>query len=114
MGEQERAGGMTPLNDYVTHDEYAGREKLCDERFARDKARIEGCENLVREIQMLNEKMSQMIERHDKQIEDQDRRIKNLELQPADTFDKIRIALTTAVVTGIAGWIVSAIANAPK
>ena len=32
---------MIQLAEFVTHDEYEGRERLCDERFARDKHQID-------------------------------------------------------------------------
>ena len=98
----------------ITRDEYEGRERLCDERFARDKKQIEQCEKLVHEIQLLNVKMSEMIERHDRELAAQDKRLHELEDKPADTFGKLKIAFATAIISGIAGYVVSAIVAATK
>lgn len=102
------------MPEFVTHDEYAGRERLCDERFARDKARIEENEKLIGEIRLLNVQMSEMIKRHDEQIVAQEKRLKQLEQQPADTWGKLKIAFLTAIISGVAGYVVSAIVAAAK
>lgn len=102
------------MPEYVTHDEYAGRERLCDERFARDKHQIEEHEAMLREVRDLNIKLTQMIERHDKELEEHGKRLTEIEHAPADTFGKLKVALITAVVTGFAGYIVSAIVGASK
>lgn len=102
------------MAEYVTHDEYEGRERLCDERFARDKHEIEENKAMLKELRDCNIKLTQMIERHDKELEDYGKRLAQIEHAPADTFGKIKIALITAVVTGFAGYIVSAIVAAAK
>lgn len=102
------------MAEYVTHDEYEGREKLCDERFARDKHQIDENKAMLREMRDLNIKLTQMIERHDKELEDHGRRLAQIEHAPADTYGKLKVALITAVVTGLAGYIVSAIVAAAK
>lgn len=102
------------LNDYVTHDEYAGREKLCDERFARDKHQIDENRVMLQELRDCNIKLTQMIERHDRELAAQEKRLTAIERAPADTFGKLKVALITAVVTGFAGYIVSAIVAAAK
>ena len=102
------------MNDYVTHDEYAGREKLCDERFARDKHQIDENRDMLREIRECNIRLSQIIERHDKELTSHEKRLTAIEHAPADTFGKLKVALITAIVTGFAGYIVSAIVAAAK
>lgn len=102
------------MTDYVTHDEYEGRERLCDERFARDKHEIEENKAMLKELRDCNIKLTQMIERHDKELEDYGKRLAQIEHAPADTFSKIKVALITAVVTGFAVYIVKAIIDAAK
>lgn len=102
------------MSDYVTHDEYEGRERLCDERFARDKHEIEENKAMLKEVRECNIKLTQMIERHDKELVDYGKRLTQIERAPADTFGKLKVALITAVVTGFAGYIVSAITAAAK
>lgn len=102
------------MPEYVTQDEYLGRERLCDERFARDKHQIDENKTMLREIRECNIRLSQIIERHDKELASQDKRLTAIEHAPADTFGKLKIALITAVITGIAGYIVNAIITAAK
>lgn len=102
------------MAEFVTHDEYEGRERLCDERFARDKHQIEENKAMLREMRDLNIKMTQMLERHDKELEEHGKRLTEIEHAPADTYGKLKVAVVTAIVTGIAGWILSAIVAAAK
>lgn len=102
------------MGEFVTKAEYEGRELLCDERFARDKREIEESKTMLREIRDCNIRLSQIIERHDKDLASQDKRLTAIEHAPADTFGKLKVALITAVVTGFAGYIVSAIVSASK
>lgn len=102
------------MPEFVTHDEYEGREKLCDERFARDKHQIDENKAMLQELRDCNIKLTQMIERHDKELEAQAKRLSAIEHAPADTYGKLKVALITAVVTGFAGYIVSAIVAAAK
>ncbi len=102
------------MGEFVTHDEYEGRERLCDERFARDKHQIEQNRVMLQEMRDCNIKLTQMIERHDRELETQAKRLTTIEHAPADTFGKLKVALITAIVTGFAGYIVSAITAAAK
>lgn len=102
------------MADYVTHDEYAGRNQLCDERFARDKHSIEEHEAMLREVRDLNIKLTQMIERHDKELEEHGKRLTAIEHKPVDTWGKLKIAFLTAIISGVAGYVVSAIVAAAK
>lgn len=102
------------MSEFVTKAEYEGREMLCDERFERDKHQIEENKAMLREIRECNIRLSQIIERHDKDLAAHDKRLSAIEQAPADTFGKLKVALITAVVTGFAGYIVSAIVGASK
>ncbi len=102
------------MADYVTHDEYEGRERLCDERFARDKHQIDENKTLLWEMRECTLKLAQMIQRHDKELEEQERRLTAIEQKPADTWGKLKIAFLTALVSGVAGYVVSAIVAAAK
>ena len=97
-----------PENE-VSRDQYEGRTLMCDERFRRDKERIDRHEEEMRRVRELTVQMGEMIKRHDNQIESHERRIMNLEKQPSEQFGKIKTAAVTAVVTGLAGLAVSAI-----
>ena len=97
-----------PENE-VSRDQYEGRTLMCDERFRRDKERIDRHEEEMRRVRELTVQMGEMIKRHDNQIEAHERRIMNLEKQPSEQFGKIKTAAVTAIVTGLAGLAVSAI-----
>lgn len=102
------------MADYVTHDEYAGREKLCDERFARDKHQIEEHEGMLREMRSCNIRLTEMIERHDAELKDHGKRLTVIEYKPADTWGKLKLAFLTAIISGVAGYVVSAVVAATK
>ena len=91
-------------DECVTLHQFEGRENLCDERFQRDKERLDDFEAGMREIQKLNVQMSEMIKRHDSQIDNQEGRIQAIEKQPGDKYNKIQTtaitALTSAFVSG--------------
>ena len=102
------------MGEFVTKAEYEGRELLCDERFARDKHQIDENKTMLREIRECNIRLSHIIERHDKELASHEKRLTTIEHAPADTYGKLKVALITAVVTGFAGYIVSAIIAAAK
>lgn len=95
-------------DECVSKHQFEGRENLCDERFRRDKERLDEFEKGMREVRKLSIQMGEMIKRHDDQIEAHERRILNLEKQPSEQFGKIKTAIATAVVTGLAGFAVNA------
>lgn len=102
------------MAEYVTHDEYEGRERLCDERFARDKHQIDENKTLLWELRDCSLKLTQMIQRHDKELEEQEKRLTAIEQKPADTWGKLKIAFLTALVSGVAGYVFSMITAAAK
>ena len=100
----------TPLpENEVSRDQYEGRTLMCDERFRRDKERIDRHKDEMRRVRELTVQMGEMIKRHDSQIEGHEKRLQTLEKQPSEQFGKIKTAVITAVVSGLAGLAVSAI-----
>ena len=102
------------MADYVTHDEYAGREKLCDERFARDKHQIEEHEDMLRKLSGCNIRLTEMMERHDAELKDHGKRLTVIEHKPADTWGKLKVAFLTAIISGVAGYVVSTVVAVTK
>lgn len=81
------------------------RDKLYDERFARDKERIENHEahmkeqdEAIRKVQDLTIEMGEMIKRHDERLADQGQRIKIIEQKPGRRWDLIIDKIITVLV----------------
>jgi septal ring factor EnvC (AmiA/AmiB activator) len=90
------------------------REKLYDERFARDKERIERHEEhmkeqdeQIRKVQDLTIEMGEMIKRHDERIADQGARIKAMETKPGKRWDMVIDKIVNAVVAACVAWMMT-------
>lgn len=90
------------------------RDKLYDERFARDKERIEHLEehmkeqdDAIRKVQDLTIEMGEMIKRHDERIADQGERLKAIETKPVRRFDMIVDKIINAVVAACVAWLMT-------
>ncbi len=99
---------------YVTRDQYDGRNQVVDERFARDKERIDSQEEDMRKVQALTIEMALLNKKHDEQIDKHEQRITRLERQPADQYGKIKTSVVTAIVSGAVGYAISAIVASIK
>lgn len=81
------------------------RDKLYDERFARDKERIENHEahmkeqdEAIRKVQDLTIEMGEMIKRHDERLDDQSQRIRTIEQKPGKRWDVVIDKIITVLV----------------
>lgn len=81
------------------------RDKLYDERFARDKERIENHEahmkeqdEAIRKVQDLTIEMGEMIKRHDERLDDQSQRIRTIEQRPGKRWDVVIDKIITVLV----------------
>lgn len=90
------------------------RDKLYDERFARDKERIEHHEehmkeqdDAIRKVQDLTIEMGEMIKRHDERIADQGERLKAIETKPVKRFDMVVDKIINAVVAACVAWMMT-------
>lgn len=77
----------------------AEHEKLCDERFARDKERIEKLEALTGKIGECNIRLTGIAEQHDATLKDHETRLDELENRPTQMWDKLIAGLIAAGVT---------------
>lgn len=100
---------MENIQMYVSRDQYDGRKEMVDERFKRDKERLDAHEEALQRLQALTIEMAGLNRKHDEQLGKHEQRICTLERQPADQYGKIKTALITAVVSGIVGYVISAI-----
>jgi hypothetical protein len=80
-------GGIYRLGAVLKLDENARKLEKMDDR--------------QRAIEMVNVKMSAMLEKHDKTIDEHDERIDNLEGRGAKEYDKIRMILISAVIGAV-------------
>lgn len=76
----------------------AEHEKLCDERFARDKERIEKLEDLTGKIGECNIRLTGIAEQHDAKLKDHESRLDELERRPGNLWDKVISGIIAAVV----------------
>jgi hypothetical protein len=90
------------------------REKLYDERFARDKERIERHEEHMKEqdaerkeLRELTIEMSEMIKRHDERILDHGARLKAIETKPGKRWDMVIDKIVNAVVAACVAWLMT-------
>lgn len=88
--------------------EQSYRDKLIDERFARDKERIGNHETHMKEqdtqindLQRLTIEMGEMIKRHDERLDKHDDRLHTIEEKPAKNWNAASSAAISALVSGI-------------
>lgn len=96
--------------------EQAYRDKLIDERFARDKERIVGHEEHmkeqdgdIRDLKELTIEMSQLLKRHDERLDKQDGRIAAIEDRPAKNWTAVQTAAISAVTSGLVAAVMALI-----
>lgn len=99
---------------YVTEQLCAARRNMDDERFGRDKSRIEKAENRLDDIEKVMHEMSEcntkltiMVENLSKSNDDHEKRIADIEKKPGANWDKAIAAAIGAVVSYVIGVIIS-------
>lgn len=58
------------------------RQRVQDERFARDKERIEDLEKICEKLNRLSIEMGELIKKHDEELNHQSRRLQVIEQKP--------------------------------
>lgn len=99
---------------YVTQDQYNGRNQVVDERCGRDKERLEIQEKAMQEVRDLTVQMGEIIKKFSDTIGSHEKRLCDLERQPADQYSKIKLSLISAFVGGIAVYVLNAILPSVK
>ena len=92
------------------------RDKLIDERFARDKERI-GCheehmreqDKQINDLEKLTIEMGELLKAHNERIEDHSRRIRAVEEKPAKNWTAMQTAAISAVTSGIVAAVLALI-----
>ena len=91
--------------DFMTRGMCEEKHKVCDERFMRDKERIQSVENLCEAISGLIIELKHT----NKMIESHESRIKALEERPVKRWDSLVSTCIAAIAGGLIGYLISAI-----
>ena len=90
------------------------RRKIMEERFARDKERIETLEKLCADLQKLSTQMGELLKKYDEQIsenkeqlKEQDARLTAIEQKPLRWWEKLTGAIVTAIGAAAGGSILT-------
>lgn len=90
------------------------RDKLYEERFARDKERIEKHEKHMdeqdaerREIKELTIRMGELLDKHDEKISNHEKRIDAIETKPGRRWDMVIDKIVNAVVAACVAWMMT-------
>ena len=94
----------------VSTDVCMERMRIQDERFARDKERIQGLEQVCSELQRLTAQMSELLKKYGggrpdqrEQLKAHDDRLTAIGQRPAKWWDKLVGTIITAVGSAIGG-----------
>ena len=78
-------------------------QKLYDERFSRDKDRLDKLESLAEEVSKCSIRLTQMVESDHDKIEEHDKRLHEIEERPRDWVDKALSGVIAAIVAFLMG-----------
>jgi len=88
------------------NDQYcAEHEKLCDERFARDKADIDELKKLTSKMSECSIKLSEIAKQHTEKLKDHEGRLDDLESRPGNLWDKVVAGVIAAAVAALMGLV---------
>lgn len=89
------------------------RDKLIDERFARDKERIEEHERHMkqqdderRDLKETMIRMGELLDKYDEKLESHEKRIDAIEQKPGRRWDMVIDKIITVIVAGFVAYIV--------
>lgn len=90
------------------------RDKLIDERFARDKERIESHEKHMdeqdaerRELRELSIRMGELLDKHDEKLGNHEKRIEAMEQKPSRRWDMVIDKIINAIVAACVAWMMT-------
>ena len=91
----------------VSKAAFDGRSQVVDERFARDKERLDTHEVSIRAISELSSKMSQILEQNKEQLDNHERRLDKQESKPSAWLDRIISGVLGAVIAALVAAVMS-------
>ena len=83
------------------------RQRIHDERFARDKERIEDLERICDKLNRLSIEMGELVKKHDEQLSAQAQRLEIIERKPLRWWEKFAGATVTALGSAIGGGVLA-------
>lgn len=93
-------------SDPISRGEIESRDKLYDERFARDKERIEKTEELTAKMSELLSQVTEIQKSDHEELKEHNKRISTLETRPSAWMDKIWSAGIASAVSAIVAFLV--------
>lgn len=87
----------------VTESLCAARRQVDDERFNRDKERIEKTEKLLDKLTECQIQNSEILKNHHDQLADHEKRLDEIEHQPKVWWDKVISGIIAAAVAFLTG-----------
>lgn len=78
-------------------------QKMNDERFARDKERLDKIEELTAKISECNIQLSEVVKAYNEKLIDHEKRLDEIEHQPKAWMDKIFSGVIAAIVSFVMG-----------
>ena len=88
-----------PVSDTLCRE----RQRVQDERFARDKERIEDLEKICEKLNRLSIEMSELVKKHDEQLAAQAQRLESIEQKPLRWWEKFTGAIIAALGSAVGG-----------
>lgn len=95
------------MSDMVEETLCKERQRIHDERFARDKERIEDLEQVCDKLNRLSIEMSELVKKHDEQLVQQAQRLEAVEQKPLRWWEKFTGAIITALGSAIGGGVLA-------
>ena len=95
--------------DTVTPDICLQHQRVMDERFARDKERLEKLEDNQSRIEILTVQMGEILKNQNEAIKNHTSRLEHLESRPGGLWDKVVSGLIAAVTGALAAAIMALI-----
>lgn len=96
--------------DNITPELCSVHQQMLNERFSRDKERLdamdrkhEEAEKRQEQIEKLSVQMGEMLKNHNDKLKDHDQRIGHLEKKPAAVWDKIVLTAVASLVSAVIG-----------
>ena len=94
-------------NNPVTEDVCAARRVLNDERFGRDKERLEKTEELLNKVSECQIQLTEISKTHAGKIADHEKRLDDIEHQPKAWMDKIISGIIAAAISFAMGYLLN-------
>ena len=95
------------MENPVTQNEFNGRKNVCDERFARDKERINGCETALDRLAGLVAELTGIVRANTESNADHEKRLRTLESRGGQWLDKIIAGVLGALVAAFAAYLLN-------